>query len=195
MNYSNMSEAELKKIIKKKAAKANRKLEKLGDLAKYNNVMARKYIPILSGTDKDYNWMRTKNATFNKEVSATKDDMVKYIRMLNTFIANPFTTKAYTIQQIDKMADRYGISRDQVMTMFDVYREFGLDNYVQESTEILMNLGDISASSPHDLRDVVQFIQDTLSMKPGGYDIEEFNNYLTHYANLDSRDSEWKEIG
>lgn len=194
--YKKMSEAQLRKIIQKQATKANRKLAVLGEFAKYNNVMARKYIPILEGTGKKFTWVRTKDSKFSNRLGddIAKEDLIDYIELLNVFITNPFTTKKYTIEQLDKMGARYGLNRDEIMTMFDVYREFGLDNYVQESTEILMNLGEISASSPHNLRDVVQFIEDTLSMKPGGYDIEEFNNYLTHYANIDSRDSDWNDI-
>ena len=57
-DYKHMTTRELQKLYHEKALKANAKLKELGELRQYNNVMARKYEPLLNDTTKNY--MHTK---------------------------------------------------------------------------------------------------------------------------------------
>lgn len=187
--YKNMTTRELQKLYHEKALKANAKLEKLGDLRQYNNVMARKYEPILNDATRSY--MHTKgrilksglviSPKFRTSIRASKQSIISAINTLDSFNVSPYTTAEYTQQQISRMRERHNISEDQVKDMFNLYREYGLDNYVHDSDEIITALSEIENSTNGRLDVILEQIQNDLDDMPM-YTVDDVLDQLHYYS-------------
>lgn len=188
-DYKHMTTRELQKLYHEKALKANAKLKELGELRQYNNVMARKYEPLLNDTTKSY--MHTKarvlkngvviSPKFKTSIRTTKQAMINAINTLDSFNVSPYTTAEYTQQQINRMKERHNISEDQVKDMFNLYREYGLDNYVHDSDEIITALSEIENSTNGRLDVILEQIQNDLDNMPM-YTVDDVLDQLHYYS-------------
>lgn len=188
-DYKNMTISELQKLYHEKALRANAKLKELGELRQYNNVMARKYEPLLNDTTKNY--MHTKarvlknglviSPKFRTSIHTNKQAMINAINTLDSFNVSPYTTAEYTQQQINRMRERHNISEDQVKDMFNLYREYGLDNYVHDSDEIITALSEIENSTNGRLDVILEQIQNDLDDMPM-YTVDDVLDQLHYYS-------------
>ena len=140
MNLNELTKVELQNMVKNVTALANAKLKpiKKEGLANYNQSFIKKY-NILLNQKANYN-IATKSGYFRKGVTSytkngkkhyyTKDELIKRYEIMNEFVNNPYASVEYTKQHLEELSQKWGIqSQDSIKKMFDLYREYGYDNY------------------------------------------------------------------
>ena len=152
---SKMSNQELHMYLRTLAKKANARIAEVGDLRKYSNVYSRKYDPMLYGnTVKN---IGTKAGTFSFKAS-NKQNMIDRIYQAERFLNNPFTDRAHASKYIEELKERTGLQNDDdLKNLFDVYREYGYDDYKDDSHKIIQVFSEM-LNSGYDIRKLAEFI-------------------------------------
>lgn len=159
-----MTIRELDSSIKKMAKIANKKLKDLRakGYQNYNQSMIKKYNLLTdSSVNPDIvtkrNLFRTGTSHFNKA------QLEKRLSILQEFVNNKYASAEWTEQHLQSLRDRWGISSDaDIKTMFDLYREYGYDNF-KDSNSILTSMSNIIEDyDPEILENVLQGIADDL---------------------------------
>lgn len=152
-----MSNQELHMYLRTLAKKANARIADVGDLRKYSNVYSRKYDPMLFGnTVKN---IGTKSGTFSFKAS-NKQNMIDRIYQAERFLNNPFTDRTHASKYIEDLKERTGIQNDDdLKELFDVYREYGYDDYKDDSDKIIQVFSEM-LNSGYDIRKLAQFISE-----------------------------------
>lgn len=182
MNLNDLTKVELQNMIKNVTALANAKLKpmKKQGLANYNQSFIKKY-NILLNQKANYN-IATKSGYFRKGVTSytkngkkhyyTKDELIKRYEIMNEFVNNPYASAEYTKQHLEELSQKWGIqSQESIKKMFDLYREYGYDNY-KDSDGTLTAMSKIISDAEMDginageyLENILTEIEDDIAIK------------------------------
>ena len=174
MTLGDWSRAELISSIKNLTKIANAKLQKVrkGGYENYNQSFLKKYNVLTN--NKVNPDLVTKKGLFRTGVSKfNKDQLIKRLAIMNEFVNNPFASAEYTEQHLSELREKWGISsNDAIKKMFDLYREYGYDNY-SDSDKILTSMSKIiSDAEIEDIENPGEFLEQILQ------DIEDDTSYL-----------------
>lgn len=187
-DYENLTRKELEQMVKNATKIANKKLKQIksAGLIPYNQSFTKKYNIYLNNkvnpsvaTQKGY--FKTGVSKFNKKELARRYDI------MNEFINNHYASAEYTREHIDELKTKWGLKSDQsVLSIFDLYREYGYDNY-KDSDTILTSMSKILGDAEDDLdienageylEELLQDIQDELIPESKGDAITE-DDYIS----------------
>lgn len=169
-------------MVKNVTALANAKLKpiKKQGLVNYNQSFIKKY-NILLNQKANYN-IATKSGYFRKGVTSytkngkkhyyTKDELIKRYEIMNEFVNNPYASAEYTKQHLEELSQKWGIqSQESIKKMFDLYREYGYDNY-KDSDGTLTAMSKIISDAEMDginageyLENILTEIEDDIAIK------------------------------
>lgn len=147
MDFSKLTKTEIAKMVRKAAPIANAKLKSIREQGyeKYNYSMVRKYNTLT--TYSEYPNLVTKKNLFRSGSSHfTKEQLIKRYELMTEFINNDYATVAYTQRHLTEMRDKWSLDDDEIKTMFDLYREYGYDNFT-DSDGVLASFSKIMNDS------------------------------------------------
>lgn len=139
-----MTKSELQSAVRSMARIANAKIKEVyargyqnynqSFIKKYNILLNKKVNPSLS----------TYRKFFRVGVSkANMEELSKRYAILDEFINNKYATADYTAQHLNEMSAKWGIKSEEAMKqMFDLYREYGYQNYT-DSDKVLTSMAKI----------------------------------------------------
>lgn len=168
VNLQQMTKKELISHINALQPLANKKLKSVRDkgLEKYNQSFIKKY-NILTNNKVNPNLV-TKKGLFRKGgvKSYTKQQLIRRYEVMNEFVNNYYASAEYTEQHLEDMRNKWNLKSDKaVKQLFDLYREYGYDNFsdsdVLTSMSKIINDGDREADDGTEyLEEVLQDIED-----------------------------------
>lgn len=168
VNLQQMTKKELISHINALQPLANKKLKSVRDkgLEKYNQSFIKKY-NILTNNKVNPNLV-TKKGLFRKGgiKSYTKQQLIRRYEVMNEFLNNYYASAEYTEQHLEDMRNKWNLKSDKaVKQLFDLYREYGYDNFsdsdVLTSMSKIINDGDREADDGTEyLENVLQDIED-----------------------------------
>ena len=168
VNLQQMTKKELISHINALQPIANKKLKSVRDkgLEKYNQSFIKKY-NILTNNKVNPNLV-TKKGLFRKGgiKSYTKQQLIRRYEVMNEFVNNYYASAEYTEQHLEDMRNKWNLKSDKaVKQLFDLYREYGYDNFsdsdVLTSMSKIINDGDREADDGTEyLENVLQDIED-----------------------------------
>ena len=174
MNFNEMSRSELISSIKNLTKLANTKLQKVRNAGyeNYNQSFLKKYNVLTN--NKVNPDLVTKRGLFRRGVAKfNKSQLIKRAEIMNEFVNNYYASAEYTEQHLSDLREKWGISsNDAIKRMFDLYREYGYDNY-SDSDKILTSMSKIiSDAELEDIENPGEFLEQILQ------DIEDDTSYL-----------------
>lgn len=173
MNLNELTITELQNMVKNVTTLANAKLKpmKRQGLINYNQSFIKKYN--ISLNQKENYFMATKTGYFRKGVISytkngkkqyyTKDELIKRYEVMNEFVNNPYASVEYTKQHLKELSQKWGIeSQDAIKKMFDLYREYGYDNY-KDSDGTLTAMSKIISDAEMDGLNAGEYLENILT--------------------------------
>lgn len=184
MTLNDWSRAELISSIKNLTKIANTKLQKVrkGGYENYNQSFLKKYNVLTN--NKVNPDLVTKKGLFRSGVTKfNKDQLIRRLTIMNEFVNNPYASAEYTEQHLSELREKWGISsNDAIKKMFDLYREYGYDNY-SDSDKILTSMSKIiSDAEIEDIENPGEFLEQILQ------DIEDDTSYLRQTQSVTEQD-------
>lgn len=159
-----MTIKELSSSIKKMSKIANQKLKDIRakGYENYNLSMIKKY-NLLTDSSQNPDLVTKKNLFRSGTSHFKKADLERRYEVLKEFINNKFASAEWTEQHLKELRDKWKITSDEdVKTMFDLYREWGYDNY-KDSNSILTAMSSIIENYDEEtLHSVLEGIADDL---------------------------------
>lgn len=167
-DFSKLTKTQITKMIRNTAPIANAKLKEMRSKGydKFNYSMIRKYNTMTNYaanpktvTKKDL--FRTGTSHF------TKEQLIKRYELMTEFINNDYASVAYTERHLAEMRDKWSLSDDEIKDMFELYREYGYDNFTDSDgvlTSFSKLMNDASTKNPAlDPRDYLKTTLESIS--------------------------------
>lgn len=152
IDYESLSRKELERMVKNVTKIANKKLKqiKTAGLIPYNQSFTKKY-----NLDLDYKEnpsIATQRGYFKTGVTKySKKELANRYEVMNEFVNNYYASAEYTRKHVDELKTKWGLKSDEsVLSIFDLYREYGYDNY-KDSDTILTSMSKILGDAEDDL--------------------------------------------
>lgn len=144
-DLNSLTRVEIIRRINNLAPIANSKLKAVRSkgLENYNQSFIKKY-NILTN-NKVNPGIVTKKGYFRKGGIARfrKSELIRRYEIMNEFVNNYYASAEYTEKHLQELQNKWGIqSNDAIKTMFDLYREYGYDNY-KDSDAVLTSMSKI----------------------------------------------------
>ena len=132
MEIEKMTKAQIIKMINNLTPIANSKLRAVREkgLENYNQSFIKKY-NILTNNKVNPNLV-TKKGYFRKGGAKQfkKAQLIRRYEVMNEFVNNYYASVEYTEKHLAELRDKWNLSDDSlVKNLFDLYREFGYDNF------------------------------------------------------------------
>lgn len=194
IDYENLTRKELEQRVKNVTKIANQKLKKIkqSGLIPYNQSFSKKYNIYLN--NKVNPNIATKKGYFKTGVSKfNKEQLARRYEIMNEFIQNKYASAEYTREHIDELKTKWGLKSDQsVLSIFDLYREYGYDNY-KDSDAILTSMSKILGDAEDDLdienpgeylEELLQDIEDDLQSTQDSLTEDDYISQLRKKANI-----------
>lgn len=141
-DLSKMKYRELQDMYKDLARRANHRIEQVGNRRKYAPAYLRKYDPILFGNTIAN--IGTKKGMFALKKAGTKDNLITRILTVEGFLNNPFTEVSKVNKYVDELMKRTHINNaDSLERLFDLYRQYGFDDYKDDSDTIIITMSEM----------------------------------------------------
>lgn len=177
-----MTVKELSSSIKKMAKIANQKLKDIRakGYENYNTSMIKKW-NLLTDNQENPDLVTKKNYFRTGVSHFTKAQLERRYDTLKEFINNKYVSAEWTEQHLKELRDRWNVSSDEdIKTMFDLYREWGYDNY-KDSNSILTAMSSIIEDYDEEiLHNVLMGIADDLDNQ--GHSEEDYIRELQYNA-------------
>lgn len=169
VNLQQMSKKELISHINALQPLANKKLKSVRDkgLEKYNQSFIKKY-NILTNNKVNPNLV-TKKGLFRKGgiKSYTKQQLIRRYEVMNEFVNNYYASAEYTEQHLEDMRTKWNLKSDKaVKQLFDLYREYGYDNF--SDSDVLTSMSKIINDGDREANDGAEYLENVLQ------DIEDY---------------------
>lgn len=194
IDYENLTRKELEQRVKNVTKIANQKLKEIkqSGLIPYNQSFSKKYNTYLN--NKVNPNIATKKGYFKTGVSKfNKEQLARRYEIMNEFIQNKYASAEYTREHIDELKTKWGLKSDQsVLSIFDLYREYGYDNY-KDSDAILTSMSKILGDAEDDLdienpgeylEELLQDIEGDLQSTQDGLTEDDYISQLRKKANI-----------
>lgn len=144
-DLNSLTRIEIIRRINNLAPIANSKLKAVRSkgLENYNQSFIKKY-NILTN-NKVNPGIVTKKGYFRKGGIARfrKSELIRRYEIMNEFVNNYYASAEYTEKHLQELQNKWGIqSNEAIRTMFDLYREYGYDNY-KDSDAVLTSMSKI----------------------------------------------------
>ena len=144
-DLNSLTRIEIVRRINNLAPIANSKLKAVRSkgLENYNQSFIKKY-NILTN-NKVNPGIVTKKGYFRKGGIARfrKSELIRRYEIMNEFVNNYYASAEYTEKHLQELQNKWGIqSNEAIKTMFDLYREYGYDNY-KDSDAVLTSMSKI----------------------------------------------------
>lgn len=137
-----MSYRDLQDMYRDLARRANWRIEQVGEARKYSNAYARRYDPMLFGNTIAN--IGTKKGMFALAKRGTKQNLISRIQAVEGFLENPYTEVKAVNKYVDELMSRTKLKdKDNLSKLFDLYREFGFDDYKDESETIIQVMAEM----------------------------------------------------
>lgn len=172
-DLNSLTRVEIIRRINNLAPIANSKLKAVRSkgLENYNQSFIKKY-NILTN-NKVNPGIVTKKGYFRKGGIARfrKAELIRRYEIMNEFVNNYYASAEYTEKHLQELQNKWGIqSNDAIKTMFDLYREYGYDNY-KDSDAVLTSMSKIVGDAELDgienpgeyLEQILQDIEDDIA--------------------------------
>lgn len=144
-DLNSLTRVEIVRRINNLAPIANSKLKAVRSkgLENYNQSFIKKY-NILTN-NKVNPGLVTKKGYFRKGGIARfrKAELIRRYEVMNEFVNNYYASAEYTEKHLQELQNKWGIqSNEAIKNMFDLYREYGYDNY-KDSDAVLTSMSKI----------------------------------------------------
>jgi cell fate (sporulation/competence/biofilm development) regulator YlbF (YheA/YmcA/DUF963 family) len=190
-DLSKLTKTEIASRIKSLSKIANTKVKKVraAGYENYNQSWIKKYN--LSLNSKESPSISTKKGLFRSGSSHfTKEQLINRYEIMNEFVNNYYASAEYTEKHLADLRDKWNIKSDEaIKKMFDLYRDYGYDNYrdsdVLTSMAKIVNDGDILGefdNAGEYLENVLQDIEDEFIGE--GKTIDDYVKELQSRANI-----------
>ena len=149
---------ELHNYMRDLAKQANARIKAVNKrgLRELSPTYVRKYDPMLYGNTIPN--LATTKGMFSSAKS-TKANMVNRIQTLENFIRNPYTSVERTEAYVNNLLHQTGLeSEEDLKTMFEVYRDFGYDDYKDDSDKIIEIFSEM-INKGYEVRRVAEFLE------------------------------------
>lgn len=177
-NLQKMSYRDLQDMYRDLARRANWRIEQIGDLRKVSNVFARKYDPMLYGNTIPN--IGTKKGMFALAKRGNKANLINRIKAVEGFLNNDFTDVKAVNRYVDELLSRTQLrDKDDLVKLFDLYREMGFDDYKDQSDKIIQIMSEMF-NEGYDPERLLRYL-----------DSGEYHDQLEHITALDTA---WTDI-
>lgn len=149
---------ELHSYMRDLAKQANSRIKAVNKrgLRELSPTYVRKYDPMLYGNTIPN--LATTKGMFSSAKS-TKANMINRIQTLENFIRNPYTSVERTEAYVNNLLHQTGLeSEEDLKTMFEVYRDFGYDDYKDDSDKIIEIFSEMM-NKGYEVRRVAEFLE------------------------------------
>lgn len=149
---------ELHNYMRDLAKQANARIKAVNKrgLRELSPTYVRKYDPMLYGNTIAN--LATTKGMFSSAKS-TKANMITRIQTLENFIRNPYTSVERTEAYVNNLLHQTGLeSEEDLKTMFEVYRDFGYDDYKDDSDKIIEIFSEMM-NKGYEVRRVAEFLE------------------------------------
>lgn len=149
---------ELHNYMRDLAKQANARIKAVNQrgLRELSPTYVRKYDPMLYGNTIAN--LATTKGMFSSAKS-TKANMINRIQTLENFIRNPYTSVERTEAYVQNLLHQTGLeSEEDLKTMFEVYRDFGYDDYKDDSDKIIEIFSEMM-NKGYEVRRVAEFLE------------------------------------
>lgn len=137
-----MKMTELRSMYRDLARRANYRIEQVGSKRKLSNVYTRKYDPMLYGNTIAN--IGTKKGMFALANRGNKENLIERIQAVERFLDNPYTDVKHVNDYVDDLISRTNLKNEENLTkMFDLYREYGYDDFKDDSDKIIQILSEM----------------------------------------------------
>lgn len=144
VNMTEITKSELQSAVNRMSKIANKKLKEVykRGYQNYNQSFVKKYNILLN--NKVNPALATKHRYFRTATSKSSiDELARRYATLDEFINNKFASAEYTAQHLNELSSKWGIqSEEAIKQMFDLYREYGYQNYI-DSVKVLTSMAKI----------------------------------------------------
>lgn len=157
-SLSKHTNMELHSYMRRLANEANKRIKAVNKrgLRELSPTYVRKYDPMLYGNTIAN--LATTKGMFSSAKS-TKANMVTRIQTLENFIRNPYTSVERTEAYVNNLLHQTGLeSEEDLKTMFEVYRDFGYDDYKDDSDKIIEIFSEMM-NKGYEIRRVADFLE------------------------------------
>lgn len=157
-SLSKHTNMELHSYMRRLANEANKRIKAINKrgLRELSPTYVRKYDPMLYGNT--ITNLATTKGMFSTAKSA-KANMVMRIQTLENFLRNPYTTVERTEAYVNNLLQQTGLnSEEDLKTMFEVYRDYGYDDYKDDSDKIIEIFSEM-LNKKYDIRKVADFLE------------------------------------
>lgn len=173
MDFNLLTKKQIVEMINHIAPIANSKIKSVrsANLENYNQSWIKKY-NITINNDVNPN-MVTKKGYFRKGGYSkfTKEQLIHRYEVMNEFVTNRYASADYTQQHLSELQEKWGLKNDEsIKRMFDLYREYGYDNYKDSETLVYMSkiLSD-NEEDPEILEDILWNLEQSMYDDSAGY--------------------------
>lgn len=149
---------ELHNYMRDLAKQANARIKAVNKrgIRELSPTYVRKYDPMLYGNTIAN--LATTKGMFSSAKS-TKANMINRIQTLENFIRNPYTSVERTEAYVNNLLHQTGLeSEEDLKTMFEVYRDFGYDDYKDDSDKIIEIFSEMM-NKGYEVRRVAEFLE------------------------------------
>ena len=179
-DYHKMSYKELRHDFFVMTKQANAILDEVTKkgLRKYGTAYIRKYNTMLATND--IKNLGSATGRFSTRLG-TKENLIKRMRILDQFIDNPAVYAEKIDADIRALADRLGFKSTTLVTeLFDIWREYGFEDYKDDSDRLLIAFAEVSNKGG----DMDRFARFLRSMEQGHdqeYVVRAAENFRDYY--------------
>lgn len=137
-----MKMTELRSMYRDLARRANYRIEQVGSKRKLSNVYTRKYDPMLYGNTVAN--IGTKKGMFALANRGNKENLIERIQVVERFLDNPYTDVKHVNDYVSDLLSRTNLKNEEnLVKMFDLYREYGYDDYKDDSDKIIQIMSEM----------------------------------------------------
>ena len=137
-----MKMTELRSIYRDLARRANYRIEQVGSKRKLSNVYTRKYDPMLYGNTIAN--IGTKKGMFALANRGNKENLIERIQAVERFLDNPYTDVKHVNDYVADLLSRTNLKNEEnLVKMFDLYREYGYDDFKDDSDKIIQIMSEM----------------------------------------------------
>lgn len=157
-SLSKHTNMELHSYMRRLANEANKRIKAVNKrgIRELSPTYVRKYDPMLYGNTIAN--LATTKGMFSSAKS-TKANMINRIQTLENFIRNPYTSVERTEAYVNNLLHQTGLeSEEDLKTMFEVYRDFGYDDYKDDSDKIIEIFSEMM-NKGYEIRRVAEFLE------------------------------------
>lgn len=148
---------ELHSYMRRLANEANKRIKAVNKrgIRELSPTYVRKYDPMLYGNT--ISNLATSKGMFST-AKTNKANMINRIQTLENFLRNPYTSVERTEAYVQNLLQQTGLENEEdLKTMFEVYRDFGYDDYKDDSDKIIEIFSEMM-NKGYDIRKVADFL-------------------------------------